>query len=309
MTTPFIAGWRRQPLDHRDYRFVVPKSITDVLPPSIDLSANMGPNLDQGSLGSCGPNTADECIAYDQKAESLSVGSSRLFTYYNTRAIMGTINQDSGVDNRSMLKALNQYGFCAETTWPYTIAQFKTKPPQAAYDEASGNKIDNYAAVIQSLSQMKGCLVTGRPFIFGFDVFDSMLSDLVAQTGIVPDPGGMVAGGHDVTIFAYDDNGFGGRIQGGCFKFRNHWAGPNNGWWGDNDCGYISYNYATSQYASDFWVVNAIPQNPQPSPSPAPSPPVPKKPCRRLYRAGYEFGQAVVDVTCSLFAKHFGEER
>src|SRR5262249_40863857 len=144
---------------------------------------NLGsvPLLDQATEGSCGPNTADEAIMFDQAAEVLPVASiSRQFTYYTTRLIMGTVGFDSGVDNRSMLKALAKYGYCDESLWPYEPpdaagagGNLFTKPPQAVWDAAAKNKITSYQAVGQSLEAMKGCLVSGFPIVFGFSVYES----------------------------------------------------------------------------------------------------------------------------------------
>src|SRR5438309_274810 len=114
---PRFYGWIQQTKDDRDFKFT---SKLKSLPTSFDLSPNMGPQLDQEDLGSCGPNSAAEMVDYDQKAEKhLLTPPSRLFIYYTTRSLMGTTNQDSGVDNRTLLKALNKYGYCPESQWPY----------------------------------------------------------------------------------------------------------------------------------------------------------------------------------------------
>ena len=287
--TRYSLGWKRQAPDPRDHVYLVRPTVTAALPASVDLSPGMGELLDQGDLGSCGPNTADECIEFDEKAQSLPLTSaSRLYVYWNTRYVMGEgegnpskyLNEDSGVDNRSMLKALSKYGFVKESLWPYDTSKFKTQPPQSVYDQAQ--VINSYAAVANDLAQMKGCLATGRPFVFGFDCFEQIMSDQCAKTGIIADPAGQLAGGHDVTICGYDDAGF-GKIPGGAFKIRNHWAG-----WGDPlGYGYISYAYATGSHASDFWVINAIPTdvNPQPIPQPSPTPGPRPSPCRPGIRA------------------------
>ncbi|HZZ77182.1 MAG TPA: C1 family peptidase [Gemmataceae bacterium] len=277
MPRKFTSGWKRQAKDDRDYQFHPARKLLRSLPQAADLSSGMGPQLDQGALGTCGPNSAAECIAYDQRAESLAVnGAARLFVYYTTRALMGTLNEDSGVDNRTMLKALNQSGFAGEQLYPYSDdpRTFKLKPPQAVYDAAKPNRIINYAAVQQAEAVMKGTIASGLPFIFGFDVFNGMLSDAVAQTGIVPmpGPGETPVGGHDVTFVGYDDAK---RL----YKFRNHWMNSPDVPWGDNGYGYMPYDYAHNpNLSSDFWVINAVPGQiapPAPIPTPVPTPPAP----------------------------------
>jgi hypothetical protein len=213
-------GWRRQQPDHRDWKFVPARRVLANLPPAIDLSAHLGPVLDQGQLGSCGPNSADGHIMYDQEVEGYQPDpASRLFIYYTTRMLMGTVAQDSGVDNRTMLKALAQYGYCDEALWPYDIAQFTARPPQAFFDAALANRISSYAAVSQDLDTMRGTLAAGFCFLYGFTVYESLESQQVEQTGDVPMPGPneQVLGGHDVLVYGYDD-----ATQ--RFKFRNSWG-------------------------------------------------------------------------------------
>ena len=167
-------GWRRQPFDPRDLYYFTSNRAISRLAPTCDLTFGMGPELDQGAQGSCGPNTSDEVITFDQKAQGLDVvGASRHFIYWMTRYLMGTVNEDSGVDNRTMLKALATYGFPPESLDPYSdaMADMVKKPSQAAISAAASNIITDYQAIVQSLSQMKGAIATrGRPFIFGFDV-------------------------------------------------------------------------------------------------------------------------------------------
>ncbi len=294
-------GWKRQDSDkrtvERDWVYVIPREILAALPVSYDLTSSMKDKLDQGSLGSCGPNTAAECIQCDQGLENLPVVlPSRLFIYWVTRYLMGTTNQDSGVDNRTMLKALAGYGYCPETLWlpngaGYDIRQFTRQPSKDCFQAAQANRITSYAAVTKTLDQMKGTNVTGFPFIFGFDVYQQIEGDEAAATGIIrdPSPGATPVGGHDMSLVGYDDQGFGipyfsGK---GAFKLKQHWAGPNDGWWGDNGYGYISYAYATGLHASDFWVVNSVegviprppkPIPPDPTPVPTPIPPIPPIP-------------------------------
>jgi C1A family cysteine protease len=261
-------GWLRQPHDDRDLRYVVPTRLTAVLPTSIDLAPHMGPQLDQQDLGACGPNTADECIEFDQAAEGEPiVSASRLFIYYATRMLMGTVGEDSGVDNRTLLKALNKYGFCAESLWPYVTSKFTVKPPKACFTAALKNCIRNYAAVAQTHSQMCGTLTTGRPFVFGFDCFAALESDSVAATGILPTPraGQTPIGGHDVTICGFttiDRPGIkkGNKWPKNTYRARNHWVLDDGTPHGDGGYLYVPFAYAeNAKYASDFWVVNAIP--------------------------------------------------
>lgn len=273
MPVSFRTGWVRQQPDHRDYRYHVSPLVLRALPERVDLvdpepGSPFSPAWDQQDIGSCGPHSSCADIVFDLvKNRGLRTMPSRLFVYWCTRYLMGTIDQDSGVDNRSMLKSLNRFGWCDEELWPYVPARFMQRPPQACFDQAAARRITAYFAVPQTLDQMKGCLASGDPFIFGFTVFRSTLSDQTARTGDVPMPGMFERpeGGHDVLMVGYDD-----RTR--RFKFRNSWGSS----WGRNGYGTIPYEYAVNpNLAGDFWTVQkaAFPAPvPDPTPTPAPQP-------------------------------------
>lgn len=276
-------GWLRQPIDPRDYYRYAPVSValpTTFKLPAFEATEKAVIRLDQSSLGSCGPNTAAECILHNQLQQGLpDVVPSRLFMYWNTRYLMGRVNQDSGVDNRSMMKALASWGWCPESLWPYNIDTFRTKPNQAAYDAAKPNSKLVYSAIVQALSQMKGILygtngTDGDPFVLGFDVFPQMESDEAEQTGLLrtPSPSETPIGGHDVAVYGYSD-------EEQVFFFRNHWRRRDGSWWGLNGNGRIPYAYAASaRWAGDFWTINAIPGGVPPTPPVPPVPPTPPTP-------------------------------
>lgn len=253
MTMPRLkhnyCGWQRQPEDRRDHIYQAPRRGT--LPPRVNLVETLPKAYDQKNLGSCGPNTAAGDIQFNQAAQSLPmVMPSRLFIYYTTRQLMGTTKEDSGVNNRDMLKALANYGYPAEKNWPYKVRSFAKKPTKAIYSEAAKSKIKEYLAVPQTLADMKGCLAAGHPIIFGFNVFESIESPEVDQTGAIPNPqdGEEQLGGHDVLLVGYNDDT-------GVFDLRNSW-GPR---WGLQGYGTISYDYATDPLlAGDFWAIKHI---------------------------------------------------
>lgn len=269
-------GWRPSLPDARDYRYQVPPAHRVALPAAVDNDtpspgAPFDPVFDQGNLGSCGPNALMGDTAYRGIADKAGrLGGSRLFVYYFTRLIMGTTGYDSGVDNRSMLKALAQYGYCDETLWPYDVRKFTNKPSSQAIDQAAARAGQiEYQAVNQALTDMKSVLAGGDCFVFGFTCYNSMMTAAVDASGDIPMPSKRdgVAGGHDVLFVGYDD-----ATQ--RFKLRNSWGTG----WGKNGYGTIPYDYATSpQLASDFWRVTKLspivpPAPPGPTPDPTPTP-------------------------------------
>lgn len=263
-------GWKRQQPDYRDFHYRSPVTAR-TLPARVNLWADLGgrspidPNLDQGDLGSCGPNSVAVLLATNalRRGASRPPLQSRLLIYYYTRLLMGTVNQDSGVYNRDMFKALNKYGTCDEKLWPYVISKFKTKPSLTAVNTAKRNLLRSYHAVTQNLQSMKECLADGLGFIFGFSVYQSFMSSTVARTGVVPMPrrSESLLGGHDVFCYGYDDAR---RV----FLMANEWGED----WGLGGNCLFPYEFATNpDLASDFWTAGT--PNPPPAADPSLSPP------------------------------------
>ncbi|MCP5910458.1 peptidase, partial [Klebsiella pneumoniae] len=68
---------------------------------------------------------------------------------------------------------------------------------------------------------LKACLRAGYPFVFGFAVYDSFMSNEVAQTGKMPMPDmrERMQGGHAVRCVCYDDT-----MGDGHFIVANSWG-------------------------------------------------------------------------------------
>ena len=88
------------------------------------------------------------------------------------------------------------------------IANFADTPPAGDYTEALNNKALQYMSIAHNLDQMRGCLASGFPFVFGFSVYSSFESPEVAATGVVPMPAPdeSIVGGHAVMAVGYDDS-------------------------------------------------------------------------------------------------------
>ncbi|MGC9667719.1 C1 family peptidase [Planosporangium sp. 12N6] len=242
-------GWIPDLPDQRDHLYAAPPAVLRALPPSVDLRDQCPKEVyDQGQLGSCTANAIAGAFEFDLLKQKLAdFMPSRLFIYYNERAREHTTSCDSGAMIRDGIKSVSKQGVCSETSWPYDVSRFAEKPPKACYDEAQGNLATSYQRILPLLSQLKGCLAHGYPFVFGFRVYESFESAEVAKTGVVPMPNSTeeALGGHAVLAVGYDD-------ADARFLVRNSW-GPG---WGQGGYFTMPYAYLTDRtLSSDFWAV------------------------------------------------------
>ena len=244
-------GWTPDLPDHRDHLFAAAPKTVAALPPKADLRKGCPPVYDQGQLGSCTANAIAGAMEFDLLKQKLTdFMPSRLFIYYNERVIENTVNSDAGAQIRDGIKSVGNQGVCPEPEWPYIPAKFAVKPPQTAYTDALKNKAVTYQAVARDLTQMKGCLAAGYPFVLGFTVYTAFESPQVARTGVLnmPASGESVLGGHAVPAVGYDD-------PSQRFIVRNSWGNA----WGQK--GYFTMPYAyllAAKLSSDFWTIRVV---------------------------------------------------
>jgi C1A family cysteine protease len=217
------------------------------LPPAVDLRSACPPVEDQGQLGSCTAHALTGALEFLEGKDGLTVVQmSRLFVYYNERAIEHTTASDSGAAIRDGIKALAKQGCCAETRWPYQIARFARKPGADCYRDGLAHQVTSYQR-IETLDQMRACLAEGFPFVFGFTVYENFESQAVARTGTLnlPATAERSLGGHAVLAVGYDD----ARKR---LVVRNSWGSA----WGRKGYFTMPYAYAASRDLSDdFWTI------------------------------------------------------
>ena len=245
-------GWLPDLPDQRDHLYAAPPAVLKELPRRTDLRSKCPPVFDQGALGSCTANAIANAYRFDvlRQGGSRDFVPSRLFLYYNERVIEGTTDSDAGAMLRDGIKTLARQGVCSERSWPYLPARYADKPTARAYREALGHQALSYQRLAQDAWQMKGCLASGFPFVFGFSVYESFESPAVARNGLVPmpGPGERLVGGHAVLAVGYDD-------RRGCFIAMNSWS-PD---WGDEGYFYLPYAYlGSAQLARDLWTVRTV---------------------------------------------------
>jgi C1A family cysteine protease len=248
-------GWLPDLPDQRDQMYTGPAKLLASLPAKVDLTSKCPPVYDQGQLGSCTANSISGAIEFELMKQKAPVFMpSRLFIYYNERAIENTVNTDSGAQIRDGIKSVNKQGVCPETMWPYIISEFAQKPHSTCYADALTHITTSYQRVAQDVNQMKTCLAEGYPFVFGFTVYSSFESQQVANSGVLNMPAAseQVVGGHAVLAVGYDD-------VSKRFIVRNSWGAD----WGKSGYFTIPYAYLTNPHlADDFWTIRLLKASP-----------------------------------------------
>jgi len=240
-------GYKRDLGDIRDNTYKINMRLAKNLPSKVDLKPRMPPVYDQDNLSSCtAHSTAAQCHYIDKTDPFMP---SRLFIYYNTRVLEGTVKQDSGASIRNSIKSIVRWGFCPETDWEYNIAKFANKPPTKAYKDAANEKVIQYYRVDQNERALKAALASNLPINFGFSIYSSF--DNVGPDGIVtiPDKSEQLLGGHATLIISYND-------ETRYYGVRNSWGVE----FGQQGYFYLPYDYVHNpRLAADFWVVCSVP--------------------------------------------------
>jgi C1A family cysteine protease len=225
--------------------------------PKVDLRGGFPLPYNQGSLNSCTANALAGALEFDIRKQALpALIPSRLFIYYNQRALQGTISYDSGGSIRRGIKAIASQFVCTEAIqpdgWPYEKKALTTEPPPPCYQSAEqylkNIEIAYYSLDNTKIDELKACLAGGNVFMFGFTLYKSF-HDADTNGGIVrvPTSSESVLGGHAVVAVGYDD-------AKGWFIVRSSWGTAV----GDGGYYYMPYQYVTSSNLSDdFWTLRA----------------------------------------------------
>ena len=218
-------------------------------PPSASLKHLVVEVLDQGAHSSCVAHAILQAVRCSHRAQGIAQPElgSRLFGYYLSRAYHHDTANDSGTYLRLFFQALNKFGFCPESIWPYD-KDFSDMPPQsafrAAFDQASPTvyrRIDATGA--DRLDAIKRAIAGGFPVCFGTDVDSAFCSNQLAEP--VRPPTANIAGGHAMMVGGYD---------GDTFEVVNSW-----GSWGDAGWVKLSGDYLAWDGTRDLWIVEKAP--------------------------------------------------
>jgi C1A family cysteine protease len=96
--------------------YAAPLAVLRALPPKKNLTSGCPPVYDQGELGSRTANAIGAAHHFEQIKQNAKKAftPSRLFIYYNERAIEGTVNGDSEAMIRVGIKSVVKQGVCPE---------------------------------------------------------------------------------------------------------------------------------------------------------------------------------------------------
>ena len=242
-------GGKRDADDSRDLRYSPPVA-TAPLPAAVDLRSGCGEVYYQLPLQSCSANALSSMLTFVGNVEKRPIPPpSRLFIYYNTRKLDGTLPADGGATIRNAIKAVAKTGSCSETLWPYDATKAADEPPAPCYDDARSTRALQYFRLTQDLDHLRGCLAEGYAFMFGMQIYNQSFA--AAQTSGVlemPKPGETVMGGHAVLVIGYDHTAQ-------TFTVLNSLGAK----WGS--AGYFTIPYAfmtDATLAYDFWTIRSV---------------------------------------------------
>ena len=199
----------------------------------------------------CTAHAICAAFSFELAKQSLPVFMpSRLFLYFNERDMEGDPGEDNGAQIRDGVKSLNTLGICDETLWPYEVLNLTNKPNPECYTAATPNKVLQYSSLNQDLNSLQQVLASGKPFVFGFSVYDSFESEIVAKTGVLnlPTSSEGIVGGHAVLCCGMDNTAK-------TFLIRNSWGDD----WGQKGYFTMPYEYMLNKgLTSDFWCLSLV---------------------------------------------------
>lgn len=280
-------GWKKDLPDFRDRRWSYAQEPRDRLqqvtapPPAADTRHLLTYHLDQGEIGSCTANSASYIHDGLRALTALPpLNPSRLFQYYNSRVLEGSVASDSGASIRNTIKAMVDYGACPESMWPYDIPRFRERPPTAAYTAGADRQVIEYLRVSQSLTELMGAIASGYPVIYGMMIYRGF-EDLPSHGMVpMPSPGEGPLGGHSGVLCHYWTDTL-GAVH---FTDKNTWGTSH----GAGGFAFFPAQYILDpQLCDDFWIIRKVETEvPVPPTPPPPTPPTPPPPTPPIYNVG-----------------------
>jgi len=280
----YKTGWKYKSVNNNNNRLGLnhgSKGDGNLVYDIYEKNKNYFPEIaNQGKIESCVPTCISTLYYYYtvKQDNHLKFRISRLYLYYKVRKLYDEIDKDNGSTIEDCINELVVNGAPPEFIYPYNVDKIYEFPNELSVNlskfcKCMGfNKIDRY--------KIKKYLLNDDPVICGIKIFFDIHDKEIAKTGILPSPTsisptlasipllpkvpggsggggggrdegdnyGQVIGGHCIIIVGYDDNKL-------LYKFINSWGEK----WGENGCGYISYDYIHNfKYADEFFILKHV---------------------------------------------------
>lgn len=223
-------GRLKDPADERDYswRAYVPQAVANEIDlPDAFIRPDPGPVLNQGDQPQCVAYTAASVKAEEEWRETHDLRSFDPDPLYKRCKELDGIPNEDGTYPRIMLGVLKDEGFAADDGQRYHISDYVR---------------------CETVRQIKEALFLDGPVALGMQI-DSQWSGDKIRNGMIGEPNGDVLGGHETTIFGWNDHA-GGRGVGALY-IKNSWGEE----WGDGGFAYLPYTHLERYRDFDAWKV------------------------------------------------------
>lgn len=173
--------------------------------PSEAIIPFLPPIKDQGQTSSCTGHSSAwfwEAILTSRGMPYMPL--SPVYHWYFARQAEGTQDQDTGVQMRSIMAALNKFGAVPNDSWPLGKPVNLQPPAEVQILGASKLPVYERCATLQDIKY--AIAVEKQPVCIGVEVFDFWYSNNVIQTGVIPYITNVSPeGGHALVIAGYSD--------------------------------------------------------------------------------------------------------
>ena len=131
--------------------------------------------MNQDPLSSCTAHAFTSALRFLHMSEGVDEPLSRLFCYWASRVLVqgDAPESDSGSIVSNVVTAVEKYGVCLESLWPYDVTKFSGEPPQEAFDDALKRKVVT-ALPVTTLRALKLSIAAGFPVPVAFTVAKSV---------------------------------------------------------------------------------------------------------------------------------------
>jgi hypothetical protein len=222
------------------------------LPPSISHVSKLVDILDQDNSNTCVTH------AIMQSVQMLVGGKlgSVLFPYFMGRIATGTQHTDVGSRFRDVFRAMERWGFCLETSWPFDLSKVNVMPNRTACHRALPARegdVDRttYRRITESgtdrIDAVKRVVAAGYTVCFGTQIDRDFQRGRFDPEEPQSPPKGDSVGGHAMLIVGYDARG--------CLVANSYGKrfGRDGFFW-------MSWEWLAWSKLSDLWVIEKAPR-------------------------------------------------